>query len=321
MASRRRQQHLPGIEPGVGTIEVVVPTMDWEQISGDMDPGTYGGTIATGDGDHLELIEIQPVREHVGDDEAADVGFPFWTKEAWFDLADLDPTNDDVKSALRSAGFSEGDQQIWFEEEATPEQRAIAIAEALLGYGRGDEGPSGWSGDIGIPEKVKWWGDKVAGAEYLADEDDAFRDDVLGYGEIKTALEEEVERLADQSGAEGWSTAGDQLTDDIAAEGFDPESIVILAEFGDATAVNGDPSDETVAGLEGKLEAEGYEYLDRFGGRVPSDEQFAHADSAIEAVVKELDRSEEDVRTAAESLDWWQEEMPRSTSGHTYVWA
>src|SRR5208282_771641 len=179
MASRRRQQHLPGIEPGVGTIEVVVPTMDWEQISGDMDPGTYGGTIATGDGDHLELIEIQPVREHVGDDEAADVGFPFWTKEAWFDLADLDPTNDDVKSALRSAGFSEGDQQIWFEEEATPEQRAIVIAEALLGWGRGDEGPAGWSGDINIPEKVKWSSGKVAGAEYLADGDDEFVREVL----------------------------------------------------------------------------------------------------------------------------------------------
>jgi len=339
MASRRRQQHLPGIEPGVGTIEVVVPTMDWEQISGDMDPGTYGGTIATGDGDHLELIEIQPVREHVGDDEAADVGFPFWTKEAWFDLADLDPTNDDVKSALRSAGFSEGDQQIWFEEEATPEQRAIVIAEALLGWGRGDEGPAGWSGDINIPEKVKWSSGKVAGAEYLADEDDAFRDDVLGYGEIKTALEEEVERLADESSAGAWSTAGDQMEGDLDGEGFDPESIIVEANFGDAKAVNGDllvgPHWAGILGVKANdlwsevgtdkltdwLDANGYEYLDKSGGRVPSEEGYAQGETAIDAVAEELDRPREDVEKAAESLDWWQEEIPHGTSGRTYVWA
>lgn len=319
MASRRRQQHLPGIEPGNEPLEIVIPTMDWEQIGGDMDPGTYGGTIATGDGDHLELIEIQPVREHVGDKEAADVGFPFWTKEGYFDLADLDPTSEDVKSALSSTGLE-------YEalEELDPEQRAVAIAEALLQYGIGkvrDEGPAGWSGDINIPEKVKWSSGKIAGPEYLADEDEAFRDDVLGYGEIKTALEEEVERLADESSATGWSTAGDQLTSDIEDAGFDPASIVILAEFGDATAVNGDITDETVHAVDGRLESEGYEYLDRFGGRVPSEEGYAHADSAIEAVAKELDRSEEDVKTAAESLDWWQEEIPRGTSGHTYVWA
>jgi len=174
MASRRRQQHLPGIEPGNEPLEIVIPTMDWEQIGGDMHPGTYGGTIATGDGDHLELIEIQPVREHVGDKEAADVGHPFWTKEGYFDLADLDPTSEDVKSALSSTGLE-------YEalEELDPEQRAVAIAEALLQYGIGDEGPAGWSGDINIPEKVKWSSGKIAGPEYLADEDDEFVREVL----------------------------------------------------------------------------------------------------------------------------------------------
>src|SRR5208282_5182521 len=68
-------------------------------------------------------------------------------------------------------------------------------------------------------EKVKWSSGKVAGAEYLADEDDAFRDDVLGYGEIKTALEEEVERLADESSAGAWSTAGDQMEGEGGAGG------------------------------------------------------------------------------------------------------
>lgn len=176
MASRRRQQHLPGIEPGdPQDIEIVIPTMGWEQIGGDMNPGTYGGIIATGDGDALELIEIQPVREHVGDEEAKDVGFPFWTKEAYFNLADLDPTSKDAKSALDSIGMS----LETLEEDFTPEARAIVIAEALLGWGRGDEGPAGWSGDINIPEQVKWSSGKIAGPEYLADEDDEFVREVL----------------------------------------------------------------------------------------------------------------------------------------------
>ena len=317
MASQRRQQHLPGIEPGVGHLEIVIPTLPmWEQVGGDMSPGAYGAILAKADGHSIELLEIQPVREHMGDGEAADVGFPFWTKEAYFDLDDLDPKSKDVQSALQSIGM----EMTTLEDDYTPEQRAMVIAEALLGWGRGDEGQGGWSKNV-VPDQVKWWGGKIAGPEYLADEDEAFRDDVLGYGEIKTALEEEVERLADESSATGWSTAGDQLTSDIEDAGFDPASIVILAEFGDATAVNGDITDETLHAVEGRLESEGYEYLDRFGGRVPSEEGYAHADSAIEAVAKELDRSEEDVKTAAESLDWWQEEIPRGTSGHTYVWA
>jgi hypothetical protein len=170
----RNQQHLPGIEPGVGPIDVVIPTMGWEQIDGDMDPGTYGGTIATGDGDHLELIKIQPVREYVGDREAKDVGFPFGTRTAWFAAADLDLKSEDVRSALDSIGMS-----LKTLEDLTPEQCALTIASALLNYGRADEGPAGWSADIDIPDKVKWSGGGVAGPEYLADEDEAFRREVL----------------------------------------------------------------------------------------------------------------------------------------------
>ena len=172
----RKQQHLPGIEPGdPQDIEIAIPEMDWEQIGGDMDPGTYGGTIAKGDGNSIELIKIQPVREYVGDKEAAEVGFPFWTREAYFDADDLDPKREDVRSALNSIGM----ELTTLEEDCTPEQRAVIIAEALLDYGRADEGPSGWSGDINIPAKVKWLSGKVAGAEYIADEDDEFRREIL----------------------------------------------------------------------------------------------------------------------------------------------
>ncbi len=169
-----RQQHLPGIEPGDEPVEIEIPTMGWEQINGDVDPGAHGGTIATADGDHIELIKIQPVREYVGDDEAKDVGFPFWTKTAWFDLGDLDPNDDDVKSAMSSVGLDRDAL-----EDMEPTQRALALADALFDYGRGDEGPAGWSSDIGIPDKVKWMNGDVAGSEYLADEDDAFVRDVL----------------------------------------------------------------------------------------------------------------------------------------------
>jgi hypothetical protein len=159
-------------------LEIALPTMGWEQIDGDMDPGKYGGTIATADGRSIELIKIQPVREYVGDTEAKDVGFPFWTKEIYFsvhDLGALDPNDTDIVKALKSVGISEEA----LKEDFTPTQRGVVIAVALLEYVGGNEGPAGWSDQIGIPDKVKWSSGKVAGSEYLADEDDEFRNEIL----------------------------------------------------------------------------------------------------------------------------------------------
>lgn len=157
------------------TMEIIIPEMGWTQISGDMDPSQYGAIIARGDGHYLELVEIQPVREYVSDDEARDVGFPFWSKEAHYDLADLDLKDKDVKSALES--YELDDEKL---ADMQPPQRALAIAEALMRYGVGsEEGPGGWSKDV-IFEPVKWWSGAVAGAEYLADEDDEFRREILG---------------------------------------------------------------------------------------------------------------------------------------------
>jgi len=134
-------------------MEIIIPKMDmWEQISGDVSPGAYGGLLARSDGDALELLEIQPVREFVGDDEAADVGFPFWTKTAYYNLDDLDPNEKDTRSALDSSGLE--DDAL---EEMSPTQRALAIAEALMRWGSGvDEGEGGWSKDV-VPGRVKWW--------------------------------------------------------------------------------------------------------------------------------------------------------------------
>ena len=68
--------------------EVRIPTFEWKQIGGDMNPGAHGGLIAEATGDHIELIRIQPVVAYVGEGQAREVGFPFWSEEAWFDRFD-----------------------------------------------------------------------------------------------------------------------------------------------------------------------------------------------------------------------------------------
>lgn len=167
--------------PGFGApLEVTIPNMPrYKQISGDMDPGKYGGLVARSDGDNaLELFEIQPVRDAVGDAEAAEVGFPFWSKEAYYDLDDLRFDRDEVQHALQSLGLEEHEL-----EAMTPDQRALAIAEALFRYGdKVEEAASGWSSDV-VTEEVEWMRGAVAGADYIADEDDEFRREILGEDE------------------------------------------------------------------------------------------------------------------------------------------
>jgi hypothetical protein len=355
----RRQPSLPGFPDIPEEIEIRIPTMPWTQIGGDMDPGAYGGLIATADGEHIELLQIQPVREYVGDKEAAEVGFPFWTKEAYFDLADLDLKNDDVKSALdyigmtlEALGEDPGGQKAAGERGYTPEERALVIAEALLDYGRGDEGPSGWSEDL-PGHDVKWWTDKVVPLpEYVADEDEVFKDDVLGYSEIRSNLEAEVQKMVDESAAQGWSQLGDQTVIDLDDQGYDGQSAFVIAAFGNEPmiAVNTDTtfaadfareigvpttkssvyiwSETGTRELEAWLEKNGYETVHRMGGTVPSTEGYATARFVIEAVAREMDLDEDVVRQAAEGIDGWpkdrgqgDQEIPGSTDGDTTVWA
>ena len=155
-------------------MDIRIAEFGWQQIDGDMNPGSYGGTIATGNGHAIELLKIQPTREYVGDGEAADLGFPFWSREGYFDLDDLDPDGPnakEIKSALGSWGQTPQDLL-----EMEPDKRALVVASALLDYGRGDEGPAGWAKDIIGNRRVKWWGSKGAqGWRYLEDEDREFR--------------------------------------------------------------------------------------------------------------------------------------------------
>jgi hypothetical protein len=142
----------------------------WHQIGGDMTPEKHGGLIAKRDGTSIELIEIQPVREYVGESEAKDVGFPFWSKTAYYDARELDPERGEVRTALRS-------MDIKFDDIAGPNQD-MAIAEALMRYGyQVEEGPGGWAKDVLGKRKVIWWasGKKAIGWKYLADEDREFK--------------------------------------------------------------------------------------------------------------------------------------------------
>lgn len=157
---------------GGGVLEVKIGKFGWRQIGGDMNPSQHGATIAKGDGSALELRKIQPTREYVGDGEALEVGFPFWSRDGYFTIDDLDPAqNPQLVSAMNSSGLT----YETLAEIAKPEERALALAEALLDHGSGDEGPAGWSKDV-VPGRVHWWGSKRAvGSSYLADEDREFR--------------------------------------------------------------------------------------------------------------------------------------------------
>ena len=332
----RRQPSLPGFPDIPEKLDIQMPDMPmWEQIGGDMSPGQHGALLARSDGGGwLELLEIQPVRDHVGDREAAEVGFPFWSKEGSYDLSDLDPDNKDVQSALQYIGVTLEDlseepegQKAAGERGYTPEQRALVIAEALFSYGLGtQESSAGWAANV-TPKEVKWWGDTIAGPEYIEDEDESFRNDILGYSEIRENLEKKVEEMADQSAAQAWSTVGDRIADMAAGDGFDPESLIGVAEFGDAIAINGElantSEEKTLANVEANLEHDGYEMFEK-GGKVPTTEEHVSPGHAISAVAREMDIDVDVVKEAAQGIEWWPkdryDEIASSTSGYAYVY-
>jgi len=167
-------------------VEIRIGRFGWRQISGDIDPGAHGGTIATGNGQAIELIKIMPLIAYIGEEEALDQGFPYWSKEGYFDLNDLDPDGPnakEVKSAMSYVGLARSDL-----EGMEPTVRAVALADALLDYGRGDEGPAGWAKDIIGNRRVVWWGSnkRAIGWHYLESEDREFRR-LLRAGERRTS--------------------------------------------------------------------------------------------------------------------------------------
>lgn len=235
---------------------------------------------------------------------------------------DLDPgvpSWGDIKAVASSSGQSVKELRAAFKSD-DPAQRAYAYET--------------WAGHYGWHEL-----DNYPLTLTRAEVEKRYDVDLGHRSSITSALEEEVERLADDSSATAWSYGGDQLESDLEGEGYDPKSLVIEAKFGDAVAVNGDPipgphwaeilgikandlwSEVGTDKLTDWLDKNGYDYLDTKGGRVPAEEGYASGETAIDAVAERLKLPVEQVTEVAESLDWWQEEIPRSTSGRTYVWA
>lgn len=161
----------------------------WQQTGGDVNPGAYGAILTRvgEDSQTIEIREIQPVRAYVGDSEAFEVGFPFWTREAHFDFADLNGSHPEDASALGYVGLVRlPDGSVHCPGDWGPMgvgTSRMATAEAYLAYGlMTDEGPCGWSYDV-VPGTVRWMLGDVAGPEYLADEDAEFRREcTLGAG-------------------------------------------------------------------------------------------------------------------------------------------
>lgn len=179
------QQLMPWGSRRPGKFEIPMPDFDWEQVDGDVNLPAHGGIIARCEGGQIDLVEIQPVRAYVGDGEAAEVGYPFWTKEASFDADSLDPSNPEVRKALQSSDVDL--------DEIDDEHLATAIAIALMRYGHSEEGNGGWAADKKPGEegmarvlgtsKVRWGYAGIKRTTFIeeaADEDDEFRREVLG---------------------------------------------------------------------------------------------------------------------------------------------
>ncbi len=185
IADRREAGIIEGLTKAeMDSMEIRIPTFDWKQVGGDMNPGAHGGTIAEADGQAIQLLKIQPVREYVGDGEAKEVGYPFWSKEGYYDLDDLSLTNESVQDAIESAGL--GEHLL----DMTPEQRALAIAVACLDWGyRAEEADAGWAEDVISGLIVEWASGDKAGYEHIADEDDEFRREVLELYEVLDGMD------------------------------------------------------------------------------------------------------------------------------------
>jgi hypothetical protein len=122
----------------------------WTQVGGDMNPEDHGAILARMDGDAIEIREIQPVISCVGESEGLEVGYPHWSKEAWYDP-------EDIKEVRADEGIRSCCDLDRFEDS---ELTDLIVAGAALSYGwRTHEGPSGFSSDV-LPVKssrIKWW--------------------------------------------------------------------------------------------------------------------------------------------------------------------
>jgi hypothetical protein len=117
----------------------------------------------------------------------------------------------------------------------------------------------------------------------------AVKEDSNGPAEVYTGV---VTQTANQNAAMAWSTPGDDDIQQISQQyGLQPDQVRkdlrIVADFGDALAVNGDPN--------GDPNMDGYTELDGFGGRIPTTEEEVDVDNAIQHTADRTNLSPDDV--------------------------
>jgi hypothetical protein len=117
----------------------------------------------------------------------------------------------------------------------------------------------------------------------------AAREDSNGPAQVYTGI---VEQTANSNAAMAWSTPGDDDVQQIAQQyGIDPDAVRkhlrIVADFGDALAVNGDPNADP--------NVDGMTLLDGFGGQIPTTEEEVDVDNAIQHTADRTNLSPDDV--------------------------
>jgi hypothetical protein len=117
----------------------------------------------------------------------------------------------------------------------------------------------------------------------------AVKEDTNGPAEVYTGV---VQQTANQNAAMAWSTPGDDDIQQIAQQyGIQPDEVRknlrIVADFGDALAVNGDPN--------GDPNMDNFTELQGFGGRIPTTEEGVDVDSAVQHTADRTNLSPDDV--------------------------
>jgi len=144
-----------------------------------MSPATYGGVFAKlYQKDTIELFEMQPVRDAIGDKEADEVGFPFWKKEGSFgtdDLAEYDPAYESILSYVGLDEDGKDPQDVW--KDLDPIQKAVLLLQNGYDddYGTG----GGYARDILPTDEILGMNDQDVRTDFL-EADDSFDREILG---------------------------------------------------------------------------------------------------------------------------------------------
>lgn len=156
IALERMRLQAGELPTGTG-VALLYPPNQWVQVSGDMTPEDHGGTIARlSEFGNVDVREIQPVRSYVGEGEALDVGYPFWSRATEIEVRYLTLANPVTRDLVRRAG--------WIDEGVFHGADLLNRASILYDIEEetpwpSEEGPAGWSPTVlpTRPELIRWW--------------------------------------------------------------------------------------------------------------------------------------------------------------------